>query len=218
MSDDQSITKILELMASRICHDIISPVGAVNNGVEFLEEMGPDELEEGLSLISYSATQASAKLMAFRLAYGAGGADPNIKPEDIQKAFSSLIRGDGKVSQVWDPYGKLGPDPLPPGFCKMLMCCLMLAQEALPKGGSVSVKPGDDDDTLIIAEGENAGLRENTEEALNNSLAPDDVDPRLVHPFTVGMIGKLHNFTITVPEKSEGKVVFSLKSSAPAES
>lgn len=102
---------VLELLASRICHDLVSPVGAINNGVRFMEEMGEDPAQraEALNLISHSATQASAKLMAFRIAYGAGGRDPNIKPEDVQKAFSQLISGDGKITQAWDPHGNLGP-------------------------------------------------------------------------------------------------------------
>ena len=58
-------------------------LGAINNGVEFMEEMGddPEQRKEAVSLISYSASAASAKLMAFRIAYGAGGRDNNIKPE-----------------------------------------------------------------------------------------------------------------------------------------
>src|SRR5690606_38058321 len=93
---------VIELLASRICHDLVSPVGAINNGVEFMEDGGPDSMDEALGLISHSASQASAKLMAFRIAYGAGGRDANIKPEDIQKAFSALISADGKISQTWD--------------------------------------------------------------------------------------------------------------------
>lgn len=210
-------TEILELLASRICHDIISPVGAINNGVEFMQDMGPDSINDGLELISHSATQAAAKLQAFRLAYGAGGKDPNIKPEDVQRAFSALTSGDGKVSQTWDPFGPLGPKPLPLGFCKILMCTMMLAQDAMPKGGTVSVKPGAAaDQTLVIAQGENAGLREKVEDALHNRLTPAQLDPRLVHPYVIGMIAKLYGFKISLEEASENKVVFAILSPAPS--
>ncbi|MEM6780255.1 MAG: histidine phosphotransferase family protein [Pseudomonadota bacterium] len=211
---DTANTAILEMLASRICHDIISPVGAVNNGVEFMEEMGPDAGDEALKLISYSASQAAAKLQAFRMAYGAGGKDPNIKPEDVQKAFSALISAEGKISQTWDPFGPLGPDPLPLGFCKILLCTMMLAMEALPKGGSISVKAGENNDTLVIAEGENAGLRDQTEDALMNKIAIDELDPRLVHPYVIGMIAELYNFSIKVLETDENKVTFAFHSLA----
>lgn len=211
MSDTDN-TAILEMLASRICHDIISPVGAVNNGVEFMQEMGPDAMDEAMGLISYSASQAAAKLQAFRMAYGAGGKDPHIKPEDVQKAFSGLISAEGKISQSWDPFGPLGPNPLPLGFCKVLLCGMMLAMEALPKGGTVSVKAGEDGDTVIISEGEGANLREHTEDALNRKIPIGDLDPRLVHPYVIGMIAEMYGFDISVRESQENKVSFTLKS------
>jgi histidine phosphotransferase ChpT len=208
---------VIELLASRICHDLVSPVGAINNGVEFLEETtggGDEEFKEGLNLIAHSASMASAKLMAFRIAYGAGGKDPNIKPEDIQKAFSELIRGDGKISQTWDPYGNLGPNPLPFGFCKILMCGMMLAQECLIKGGYISVRPSEGN-TLIIAEGDTVLLRDNVEEALRQDIAADDLDPRLVHPYAISVIAEHYGFGVSIKEKSETRVVFLITCPAP---
>jgi len=202
---------IVELLASRICHDIISPVGAVNNGVELMEEMGPEGLEDGLELIGYSATQAAAKLAAFRMAYGAGGKDPNIKPEDVQKLFGNLIRAEGKISQAWDPFGKLGPEPLPAGYCKMLMCVLMLAMEALPKGGYISVRPGMGDDeghSLIIAEGEGATIRDGVEDALNQRLDPEDLDPRLVHPYAISVLAESYGYNVAIKNQSEARIEF----------
>ena len=207
---DKASTAVLELLSSRICHDIISPVGAINNGVEFMEEMGADAGEEAIELISYSATQAAAKLQAFRMAYGAGGNDPNIKPEDVQKAFSSLISGEGKISQSWDPFGPLGPKPLPDGFCKILLCGMMLAMEALPKGGMVSVKAGENKDTLITAEGEGAKFRESTKEALANDIPEEDIDPRLVHPYVVGLMATQYKSKLSISEESENKIVLTL--------
>lgn len=203
------IAPVLELLASRICHDIISPVGAINNGVELMQEMGADGFEDGIELIGYSATQAAAKLAAFRLAYGAGGKDPNIKPEDVQKNFGELIRAEGKISQAWDPYGKLGPDPLPPAYCKMLMCSLMMAMEALPKGGYISVRPTMGDDaghSLIIAEGEGAVIRDGVDDALNQKLEPEDLDPRLVHPYAISVLAEFYGFKLTIKNQAEGRI------------
>lgn len=209
---------VLELLASRICHDLVSPVGAINNGVEFMEEMGddPEQRREAINLIAHSATQASAKLMAFRIAYGAGGRDNNIKPEDVQKAFSQLISGDGKISQTWDPYGNLGPKPLPYGFCKMLMCGLMLAAECLVKGGYVSVRPGEEpNQTAIIAEGKDVLIRDNVEAALKQEISPEDLDPRLVHPYAISVIADHYGYKLWVQEKREDRVMFVLASPIP---
>lgn len=209
---------VIELLASRICHDLVSPVGAINNGVEFFEELGPNpdpsESADAIGLIAHSASQASAKLMAFRIAYGAGGRDSNMKPEDVQKAFSALISGDGKISQTWDPYGNLGPKPLPFAFCKMLMAGLMLAQECLVKGGYVSVRP-DGTNTAIIAEGDTVLVRDNVEAALRQEISPEDLDPRLVHPYSLSVIAQHYGYTISIKEKSEGRVVFLLTCPVP---
>jgi histidine phosphotransferase ChpT len=210
MSDNEKTAKVMELLASRICHDIISPVGAINNGVELLQEMGADGMDDGLELVGYSAAQAAAKLSAFRLAYGAGGRDPNLKPEDVQKTFGDLVRAEGKISQAWDPYGKLGPDPLPPGYCKMLMCSLMLAMECLPKGGYISVRPGEGDQSLIIAEGEGATIRDQVEDALEQKLEPEDLDPRLVHPYAISVLADSYGYKIRIKSQAEGRIEFTM--------
>lgn len=203
---------VIELLASRICHDLVSPVGAINNGVEFMEEMGDDaeQRKEAIGLISHSASQASAKLMAFRIAYGAGGRDNNVKPEDVQKAFSQLISGDGKITQAWDPHGNLGPKPLPFAYCKMLMAGLMLAAETLVKGGYVMVRPGEGDQTLIIAEGKDVLVRDNVEAALRQEIAAEDLDPRLVHPYALSVIAEHYGYSIAIQEKREDRVVFAI--------
>lgn len=210
MTSNGKSASVLELMASRICHDIISPVGAVNNGVEFMREMGPDSADEALELISYSASQAAAKLQAFRMAYGAGGRDPNIKPEDVQRAFSSLISAEGKIRQVWDPFGPLGPTLLPHAYCKMLMCSLMLAMECLPKGGEISVEAGEGSQSIIIAKGEDAGVREQVEEALAQDVSIDSLDPRLVHPYAIGVLCDHYGYKLSIKEKEAGSVTFAL--------
>ncbi|MEM6811192.1 MAG: histidine phosphotransferase family protein [Pseudomonadota bacterium] len=216
MSDQKDNAAVLELLASRICHDIISPVGAINNGIELMRELGPDGLEDGLDLVEYSASQSAAKLTAFRMAYGAGGRDPNIKPEDVQKVFGDLIRQEGKISQTWDPYGKLGPDPLPPAYCKMLMCSMMLAMECLPKGGYISVRPhkdknGGDNASLIMAEGEGATIREQIEDALQQKVSPNDLDPRLVHPYAISIMAESYGYELHLKSRTDERIEWILE-------
>lgn len=220
MTDKAHQAAVLELLASRICHDIISPVGAINNGIELMQEMGSDGMDDGLELVGYSASQAAAKLAAFRLAYGAGGRDPHIKPEDVQKSFGELIRAEGKVNQAWDPHGTIiggiNPgDALPPAYCKVLMGALMLAMEALPKGGYISVRPAGENQTLLIAEGEGAVIREGVEDALNQSLNPSDLDPRLVHPYALSVIAESYDYKIDIKSQADGRIEFTLDCPQP---
>jgi|JI10StandDraft_1071094.scaffolds.fasta_scaffold61629_5 histidine phosphotransferase ChpT len=202
---------VLELLASRICHDLISPVGAVNNGVEFLEEMGADTSAEAIQLIAHSARQASVRLQAFRICYGAGGRDSNIKPEDIKKAFEALTEADGKIAQSWDPHANLGFTERPTGYCKILMGAMMLGAECLPKGGIIKVKAGNGEETLITAEGQDAVVRDGVEDSLAQRLDPSTLDPRLVHPYAIGVLADSYGFVLSFAEKEPGRAVLSLK-------
>ncbi len=204
---------VLELLASRICHDLISPVGAVNNGVEFLEEMGADAGKDAIDLIAHSARQASVRLQAFRLCYGAGGRDPNIKPEDIKKAFEALTEADGKIAQSWDPHANLGFSERPDGYCKILMGTMMLGAECLPKGGIIKVKAGSGEETLIFAEGQDAVVRAGVEDAMALTSDPATLDPRLVHPYAISTLAASYGLTISISVKEAGRVVISLKRS-----
>lgn len=209
-------TTVLEMLASRICHDLISPVGAVNNGVEFLQEMGADAGTEAIDLIAYSAEQAAAKLQAFRLAYGSGGRDPNIKLEDVHRTFGLLVGKEGRVTQDWNPHQTLGYEERPTGLCKVLMGTLMLAVESLPRGGTVRVREGSPNETIVMAEGQDASTRANIDRALDLSLAVTDLDPRLVHAYALSMIAAHQGFTVTASAPHPGQVEFAVRLNASA--
>ena len=70
--------RVAELLASRLCHDLISPVGAVNSGIELMTEFGDGVDSESMQLVSTSAKLASEKLQFFRIAYGNAGSGANI--------------------------------------------------------------------------------------------------------------------------------------------
>lgn len=191
-------TKLLELLASKICHDLISPIGAIANGVEFMTEMGEDAGEEVTDLIAYSTAQASAKLQAMRMAYGFGGADQSIKAEDVHKIFSSYIDGESsRLSHDWDPYALATPVV---GSSKMLMCGLLLITEGLPKGGKISVIQEDANTVKIFASGDNAGLRDGLYEALKQQTPVKDMQPKQVHAALFGLMADNYGYTLFVDE------------------
>jgi histidine phosphotransferase ChpT len=199
---------MLEVLASKICHDLISPIGAVNNGVELIEDMGPDAGPEATALIAFSAQQASAKLQAFRMAYGTGGADANIKPDDVFKAIELIINQDKKIKQEWNPNTPIGlvNDERPKGFCKMLICAILLAMECLPKGGTISVAGGSGVETAVVAKGENASLRGQTGEALSLALDLQGLDPKYVHAAMTGLLAARYGFKVTAKDSGQGFV------------
>lgn len=209
MSTDTT-TRIVELIASKICHDLISPVGAVSNGVEILEEIGADD--DVTSLISFSATQASAKLKTMRLAYGMGGSDESIKLEDVHKIFDDFVSGDNRVSQNWDPHMNLGFEPHK-GFAKLLTCALMMAADSLPKGGELTVTPEGEHTIVVKATGENAAFRDGVIDAFDGKKEAKHLDPKLIHPYLTSLFATKYGFKLQLEPSTDNFICLRLTQS-----
>jgi len=199
----------LELLASKICHDLISPIGAIANGIEFMEDMGAGD-DEVLDLLKFSSTQASAKLQAFRMAYGAGGGDVSVKPEEAHKAFGKFIELDKKITQDWDPHSQLGPEDRPDGLTKMIMCLLLLCAECLPKGGNISLKSDGEDKIIFTASGDDAALKPPRDRALLGNMKVDAIEPRYTHAFMTSLMARAYNYTLSFENNSGNAVKFTL--------
>src|SRR5271155_426720 len=126
------------LLCSRVCHDLISPVGAIVNGLEVLDEGKDEETKTfALELIKKSARAASAKLQFCRLAFGAAGsAGAQIELGDAEKAARGLIE-DGKTTIVWN----LPRELVAKNRAKLLLNMLMVAVGTIPRGGTLTVDP-----------------------------------------------------------------------------
>ncbi|MGB1076991.1 MAG: histidine phosphotransferase family protein [Bdellovibrionales bacterium] len=198
-------TLLLEMLASRICHDLISPVGAIHNGIEFLDEMGADALEDALDLMRHSTLQSTVKLKAFRLAYGAGGRDPSVKPEDVYTAINEYVALEGKIEQDWDAHGDITQIDFN-GFPKILMGTLLLATEVLVKGGRLQVEK-DGDTAKVIASGEDFLLRESIMDALGGETDVEDIDPRSVTAYLLGLNAKDLGLNVEI-EPSDTQIAF----------
>lgn len=124
------------LLCSRVCHDIISPVGAIVNGLEVLDE----EKDEGMKafafdLIRKSANQASAKLQFARLAFGASGsAGAEIDLGDADKVATGYMKGEKAEFSFAAPRVFMAKDRV-----KLLLNLILLANAAIPAGGRITV-------------------------------------------------------------------------------
>ncbi|EKF17457.1 histidine phosphotransferase ChpT [Nitratireductor pacificus] len=128
-----SATDLAALLCSRVCHDIISPVGAINNGLELLDEGGADE--DAMRLIRTSATNASARLQFARIAFGAAGsAGMQIDTGDAQAVAIAFLANE-KPDLEWSGVRAL----LPKNQVKLLLNLLLVANAAIPRGGRLRV-------------------------------------------------------------------------------
>ena len=123
------------LLCSRVCHDIISPVGAINNGLELLDEGGAEE--DAMDLIRSSALNASVRLKFARLAFGASGSvGASIDTGEAEKATKDYVDADKKTTVTWT-----GPRAIiPKNKVKLLLNLFLVAYGAIPRGGSIDIE------------------------------------------------------------------------------
>src|SRR6202140_5509778 len=185
MSGTSSAPDQLELAAllcSRVCHDLISPVGAIVNGLEVLDDNPkPEDREFALDLIRKSAKTASARLQFCRLAFGAAvSSGAQIDLGDAQ----TMARGhleDGKTTIAWNLPRLL----LPKNRVKLLLNMLVIAQQTIPRGGVLTVDPVGEGGGLgfrVTARGLNARIPQNIADILSSGHAAA-VDAHAVQPY-----------------------------------
>ena len=127
------------LLVSRVCHDLVGPLGAVVNGMEVLEdERDPAMRADAIKLVTMSADQALARIQFMRIAFGAAGsAGAELDLGEIGRLVTGLLEG-GKVQLAWNvPKLYWGKD-----WAKLLMNATLLAADCLPRGGMVTVETG----------------------------------------------------------------------------
>lgn len=190
------------LLCSRVCHDLISPVGAIVNGLEVLEEDKDEETKTfALDLIKKSARQASAKLQFCRLAFGAAGsAGAQIELGDAEKAARGLIE-DGKTAIVWN----LPRELVPKNRAKLLLNMLMVGGGAIPRGGTLTVDALDGG-YRVTAAGLNARVTTATAELLGGSPA-QPVDAHAIQPLYAGILARDCGLTLSATPEGEAVVV-----------
>lgn len=121
------------MIGSRICHDLISPIGAIGNGVELLTMTGQADAPE-VALISDSVANANARIRFFRIAYGLAPVDSAVGRDEIARIIDDTYRG-SRFSAVWTPDG-----PQPRAAVKVAFLCLQCLERAMPRGGEAVVR------------------------------------------------------------------------------
>lgn len=128
---DLAPSELASLLCSRVCHDIISPVGAINNGLELLDDGGADE--DAMDLIRTSAVNASARLQFARIAFGAAGsAGVEIDTGDAQAVALAFMKGE-KADFTWTAERAL----LPKNQVKLVLNLILVANGSIPRGGTL---------------------------------------------------------------------------------
>lgn len=193
------------LLCSRICHDIISPVGAINNGLELLEEGGADE--DAMALIKSSARNASARLQFARIAFGAAGsAGMQIDTGDAQNVATEFFKNE-KAELSWDAPRIF----LPKNKVKLLLNLILVANAAIPRGGSldVQIENGETDTRFsITAKGRMLRVPPKFLELHSGAELEDPIDAHSVQPYYTLLLAQEAGMKISIHAVTDA-IIFS---------
>lgn len=212
---DIAALDLAALLASRVCHDIISPVGAITNGLEVLEEESGEEMRSfAMDLIKKSARQASAKLQFARLAFGAAGsAGAEIDLGDAETVTRGFMAGE-KANIEWTATRVL----MPKNKVKLLLNLVLIATHAIPRGGVIRVtvegQPTAPTFRLVCA-GLNARIPPGVDQILLGTLPEAAPDAHMIQPIYAGLLARAAGMRVSV-EKTGDDVVFTARMDEPA--
>ena len=196
------------LLCSRLCHDLLSPVGALNNGIELLaDEHDPEMRARCLDLLSESARASSNKLKFFRLAFGAaGGFADVVDTREARAAIEGLFGGDGRIQLSW----MVDEPTMSKAALKVLLNLVLIAGDALVRGGSLDIgaeKHGEGLDIVVRAEGSRIVLDPELKKVLIGEMSEDEVAPRAAAAWLAHSLVEEGGGTIQVADTEEGILI-----------
>ena len=196
------------LLCSRLCHDLLSPVGALNNGIELLaDEHDPEMRARCLDLLAESARASANKLKFFRLAFGAaGGFADVVDTREARVAIEGLFGGDGRIQLGW----MVDEPTMSKAALKVLLNLVLIAGDALVRGGTLDIgaeKNGEGLDIVVRAEGSRIVLDPELKKVLVGEMSEDDVAPRAAAAWLAHSLVEEGGGRIQVADGEEGMLI-----------
>ncbi len=174
-----NLPDLASLLCSRLCHDLLSPVGALSNGLELLaDEQDPEMRQRCFELLEQSARISADKLRFFRLAFGAaGGFDEMVPLGDARAVVDALVANNARIEVLW----QLSGDSMPKATVKVLLNFALMAIEALVRGGMIEIAAElreDASELVVRASGTRLAFDADIGRALDGSLPPHELSSR----------------------------------------
>jgi len=195
------------LLCSHVCHDLISPTGAIVNGLEVFDEAKDEETKTfAYELIKKSAATASARLQFCRIAFGAAGsAGAQIDLGDAETVARGFIE-DAKTKLNW----QLPRALMPKNRVKLLLNMIVVAGHAIPRGGLLTVEPIGSGETMtfrIVATGLNARVPQAVPGLFAGGVEGQTIDAHAIQTFYTGLLARNCGLTVTIAAEGEAIVI-----------
>lgn len=196
------------LLCSRVCHDVISPVGAIVNGLEVLEDEDDPAMKNfALDLIAKSARQASARLQFARLAFGAAGsAGAQIDTGDAEKVARGFLEDD-RTSLTWQLPRVLAPK----NKVKLLLNLLVVATSTIPRGGRLSVEEngtGEEGGFRLSTQGSHSRIPPHLVALLaGEAQEGGSLDAHAIQPHYTGLLARATGYGISLAHEGDAVTI-----------
>jgi len=175
--------RIAELLCSRICHELVAGIAAINNGVELISDIDRSMADEVMELISGSAQQSSIRVQYYRMAYGYAGNDALGGLGAVKELVDGLFATEERYSITMPEPAAVGTLPL--GCGKLLLNMVVQGMDCLPRGGKLAVWINQEGRSRVVVEatGDDARLTERSLEAIAPDVTPDAISALHVHAY-----------------------------------
>jgi len=164
-------------LCSRLCHDLLNPIGALANGLELLaQEDDPDLRQRCLALLEQSVRASSDRLRFYRLAFGGSSAEP-ISLGEVKEGVTALVGESEQIAVQWTA----ATDAFPAPAAKALLTLALLGKEALVRGGTIDIAAeanGSGSEIVVRAAGPRVVLDEKIRQALDGALADGELSSK----------------------------------------
>ena len=196
------------LLCSRLCHDLLSPVGAMNNGLELLaDEHDPEMRKRCMDLLAESAKSAADKLKFFRLAFGAaGGFGSEVDPAEARAVVEPLVTATKRTELIWSVPSVL----MPKRAVKVLLNLVLIANDALVRGGKLHVgaelREGEQE-IVIHADGPRVIFDETVRDTLEGKMAASQIDSRTAAAWMVHSLCIQNGGDVQIAKPSETELI-----------
>ena len=200
--------RALELACSKLCHDVISPIGAVNNGLELLEEEGDSALrEEAAALAQRSAKRASILLQVYRSAFGNAGNQQTFGPREAVALAQEFLQS-GKAQL--NPGNLPESNAVPAGYGKLTLNLIILGADALPRGGTINLQVrspqlGSGAVELDCA-GQQIAWSDEFRRAVDRNLQPEELTAHNILPYVSAAFAHRLGMSLAISQSGAGNL------------
>jgi histidine phosphotransferase ChpT len=200
--------QVLEFVCSRLCHDLVSPIGAVGNGLELMaEEPDAELLADAHRLVEDSARRAAGLLQLYRCAYGNAGSQLGFGAAEAVKLAKEVL-DDGRIALKANVSASLES---PRGYGKMVVNGILTTIEWLPRGGALSLSAPDADGFTLSAEGQQAGYSQEIARLLQADRSHVELSAHNIQPYLTGLLAAAHGYRLALSQPVAGTAVLTAR-------